>query len=893
MMTPEEWCAGAPEGLHWRLWGKARPDLGNAVPGHPLLYHLADVAVTAGLLVQSYLPLAMRRRLLGPLGLGDRDGIQFISWIVALHDYGKATPAFQSKSELGRLVRDGGLAFEVWPRDLDHGRVGLDLLSEAIRDRLGPLALPMARAVVAHHGAFPSDECLEPGNRQKGEGAWRHVQRLVLGEIDCVWSWPAAPKPDIEQDRTWFVLLAGVTCIADWVGSMVEYFPYQAPGQPLSEYALATSERAGKALAAVGLSQPQARNRLGFQQLFPQLSPWPLHEEADAVASELDGPSLVVVEAPMGEGKTEAALTIAEAGSFSTGCTGLFVGLPTQATANQMFGRLDRHLRSTRPDEITQLVLAHGEASLVDEFRKLVRAVYDPETGGDVRASSWFLSGKRALLASHAVGTIDQALFGVLRVRHGFVRLAGLAGKVVVLDEVHAYDTFTSTLLDRLVEWLSAMDCTVVLLSATLPSNRRIQLLESWRRGRGATGQVLVAGSAYPRLTICKGTETETRTFAPRSVSFEVAIERVDDDLEELVTSLLTEVRDGGCSGWICNTVARAQAVTEAVRTAAPDLAVLLVHARMLPEERRRRERQLLEWLGRSGQRPERCLVIGTQVLEQSLDVDFDWLRTDVAPMDLLLQRAGRLHRHQRSARPSRHRAPRLSVVMPAGSWHEADLGNIARVYLESSETLMRRTMRLLEGRAVLRLPDEIEALVEATYVLPDPPEFAKSMVACLLHHRESVAKREVAAWKQLLPSPADPDDFLADLQPDVRDDDDPSLHESLRAVTRLGPPSVDAVCLHVTESGLFLDEACTIAVDLETEPSRGLVDQLVRRAIGVTRPDVVAALLAEPTPKGWQRQPLLRFRRVLRFRGGVVEVGRSLLRLDAELGLVIARRER
>lgn len=891
MMTPEEWCADAPEGLHWRLWGKARPDVGEVVPGHPLLYHLADVAVTAGLLVDSFLPQAMRCRLLRPLGLGDREGIQLISWIVALHDYGKATPAFQSKSELARLLRDGGLSFGVRPGDLDHGRVGLDLLSEAIRHRLGPLALPMARAVVAHHGAFPSDECLGPGNRQKGEGAWRDVQRLLLGEIDLVWSWPEFPKADLAQDRTWFVLLAGVTCIADWIGSMVEYFPYQTPGQPLSEYALATSERAITALHAVGLSQSRNRKRLGFQQLFPKLSPWPLHEAADAVASELDGPALVVVEAPMGEGKTEAALTLAEAGSCASGCTGLFVGLPTQATANQMFGRVEQHLRGTRLDEITQLVLAHGEASLVDEFRKLVRAVYDPETGGDVRASTWFLNGKRALLASHAVGTIDQALLGVLRVRHGFVRLAGLAGKVVVLDEVHAYDTFTSTLLDRLVEWLSAMGCTVVLLSATLPSNRRLELLESWRRGRGAIGKGRVAASPYPRLTICKGTETHTRTFAPRSTSFEVGIERIDDDLDGLVTSLLAEIRDGGCAGWICNTVARAQAVMVAVRAAEPDLAVLLVHARMLPEERRRRERDLLAWLGRSGRRPERCLVIGTQVLEQSLDVDFDWLRTDVAPMDLLLQRAGRLHRHHRSTRPSRHRAPRLSVVLPTGSWHEADLGKIARVYIEYSETLMRRTLRLLEGRTQVRLPDEIEALVEAVYVLPDPPEFAGPMAECLARHRESVAKREVAARKHLLPSPSDPDDFLADLQPDVRDDDDPSLHASLRAVTRLGPPSVDAVCLHVRGGGIFLDEDCSIVVDVETEPSRGLVDQLVRRTIGVTRPDVVAALLAEPAPKGWQDQPLLRFRRVLKFRGGVVEVGRSVLRLDAELGLVISRR--
>jgi len=854
---------------------------------------MVDVAMTAELLVEHFVPIGLRNRLLAPLGIDEQDGVRFIAWIVALHDFGKATPAFQQKAELGRLAKTSGLVFDVRQKDLDHGRIGLDLLSEAIRDRLGDLALPMARAVVAHHGVFPSDADLEPGVRQKGDDAWREARRSILEEISRICPWSVAPTSEILSDRTWFVLLAGLTSVADWVGSMVAFFPYRAPSQALAGYSADSRERARHALREVGMVQARSSARLGFRQLFPELTPWPLHEIADRVASEMREPTLVVVEAPMGEGKTEAALTIAEAARSACGCTGLFVGLPTQATANQMFGRVERHLRRTRLDEITQLVLAHGEASLVDEFRKLVRAVYDPESGGEVRASSWFLNGKRALLASHAVGTIDQALLGVLRVRHGFVRLAGLAGKVVVLDEVHAYDTFTSTLLDRLVEWLSAMGCTVVLLSATLPSNRRWQLLEAWRRGRGATGQLHLVPAAYPRLTICRGTETETRTFSPRSTPFEVIIERADDDLEDLVGTMLEEVRDGGCAGWICNTVARAQAVMQAVQATTPELAVLLVHARMLPDERRRRERDLLAWLGRSGQRPERCLVIGTQVLEQSLDVDFDWLRTDVAPMDLLLQRAGRLHRHQRAARPARHCVPRMSVVMPTGAWHEADLGTVARVYMEYSETLMRRTMRLLEGRTHVRLPTEIEPLVEAVYVLPDPPASAEAMAACLAQHRESVSKREVAAKKHLLPSPCDPDDFLADLQPDVRDDEDPTLHASLRAVTRLGPPTVDAVCLHVRDGKLFLDVEGAVEVVLEAEPDRALVDLLVRSTISISRPEVVAALLAQPTPKSWARQSLLRFRRLLTFTGGVADVGRSSLRLDSQLGLVIGDRAR
>jgi len=304
-------------------------------------------------------------------------------------------------------------------------------------------------------------------------------------------------------DRTWFVLLAGVTCIADWVGSMVEFFPYQVPRQDLREYAEATQTRAQRALRAIGMGRTVGRGVPTFHQLFPGLDPWPLHREADRVAREVCEPTLVVIEAPMGEGKTEAALLIAEAARSSCGSTGLFVGLPTQATANQMFRRVETHLRRVCSDQVAQLVLAHGEASLVEDFRKLVRGIYDQEAGGDVRAGAWFLRSKRALLANHAVGTVDQALIGVLRVKHGFVRLTGLAGKVVVLDEVHAYDTFTSTLLDRLVGWLAAMDCTVVILSATLPSNRRRQLLEAWHRGRGSSGLAFVRSCWSETGTAC------------------------------------------------------------------------------------------------------------------------------------------------------------------------------------------------------------------------------------------------------------------------------------------------------------------------------------------------------------------------------------------------------
>ncbi|MBL8754830.1 MAG: CRISPR-associated helicase Cas3' [Planctomycetes bacterium] len=884
-----EWAKNAPPGLHWRLWGKARPQDGDHVPAHPLLYHMLDVAAVAVTLLDGRIPEALASRLRTPLALPGDSATNLLAWAIALHDFGKATPAFQAKSPVGMALSGSGLPFLVRPGDMDHGRVGLSLLEKAMNPQLGELALPVARAVAAHHGEFPANTCLDLSRRESGGEAWDRVRDHLRQELHDVLQPVALGSCNLSTDHPWFVLVAGLTSVADWIGSMVEYFPYEQPSLLAADYWLLAKRRAVSALDAVGLHRFPSANRRGFDELFPALTPWPLHTEADRIAAGLIEPALIVIEAPMGEGKTEAALTLAEAARSASGCGGVFIGLPTQATANQMLGRVERHLRANHLGEASQLVLAHGEASLVDSFRLLVRAVYDPEEGGDVHANTWFLKSKRTLLAGNAVGTVDQALLGVLRIRHGFVRLTGLAGKVVILDEVHAYDTFTSTLLDRLVQWLTAMGSTVVLLSATLPSNRRAELLAAWGRDDRSKEHPAMP-TPYPRIAVRTRSGLKYSTFSPRSSPVDVALVKEPDDLPQLVDTLLRQLRDGGCTGWICNTVGRAQAVTQAVRSADPNLQVLLLHARMLPPDRLARERTLLSWLGRDGQRPHRCLIVGTQVLEQSLDIDFDWLRSDLAPVDLLLQRAGRLHRHRRTGRPDAHASPRLSVVVPDGPWHEAPLDSIAPVY---SELVMRRTLRILEGRSSIRLPSDIEHLVECVYVTADPPEAANLLAPCMARHEQQSLADKASAKGRLMPRPDDPDDFLGDFLVTSRDDEDPALHESLRAMTRLGPPAVDAVCLHLIDGRTCLDAAGSQPIDLEREPTHASVDALVRCSVSISRPDIVAALLAQAPPGEWRKQPLLRHRRPLAFVRGIADIANCRLMLDEVLGLVIERRPR
>src|SRR5690606_38955586 len=191
-----------------------------------------------------------------------------------------------------------------------------------------------------------------------------------------------------------------------------------------------------------------------------------LQIETEKAIGSVAAPSLIIIESTMGDGKTEAALLITEALAPRLGQAGLYIGLPTQATANQMFCRVQGFLERNEAKR-TNLQLVHGDAALSERFEGLKLRGICAEADANVVAETWFCRSKRSLLANHAVGTVDQGLLGVLQTRHGFVRLFGLAGKTVILDEVHAYDTYTSELLDRLVAWLSVLGTTVVVLSAT------------------------------------------------------------------------------------------------------------------------------------------------------------------------------------------------------------------------------------------------------------------------------------------------------------------------------------------------------------------------------------------------------------------------------------------
>jgi len=612
------------------------------------------------------------------------------------------------------------------------------------------------------------------------------------------------------------------------------------------------------------------------------------------LADELHAPGFVLIEAPTGEGKTEAAFYLADHWNRALGQRGCYVAMPTQATANAMLGRFQDYLQAAYPDQTVNLHLLHGQAALSDEYQQLqhIRQVHDDDESGagEVVARGWFTYRKRGLLGPFAVGTVDQALLAVLRTKHVFVRLFGLANKTVILDEVHAYDTYTSTVLDRLLEWLAALGSSVILLSATLPSHRRAELLAAYGGKQAQPDE-----PRYPCITwTCEGTDGaatfEVERRAPLALSW------VDADLDALSCRLKDALTDGGCAACICNTVKQAQATYLALKDtlAGSDIELDLFHARFPFAERHQREQRTVSQFGKDddAQRPKKAILVATQVIEQSLDIDFDLMVSEVAPVDLLIQRAGRLHRHAHHERPQGLATPTLWLMRPPeDDTGLPDFGLSAYVY---SEYVLLRTWLQLSRRESILVPDDVSPLIEAVYTQECETaglssEFQARMSRAWVEQQERTDKLTLLAKGSILKRPRTRVPLSDMTWMKLADDEDPRIHPQLQAMTRWSDrPSIIVVFLYGSAEDCYLDAGHTQPITLQHEPDLEEAKTLVERSVSLGGRQLHEYFL-DAEVAGWRKNALLRHLRV----GYLDADGKCpgdgfVITVDPELGVIV-----
>ncbi|MET8028999.1 type I-E CRISPR-associated protein Cse1/CasA [Streptomyces avermitilis] len=759
------------------VWGKHERRTDEWLP---LWRHMADSGAVAGKLWDEWVPANVKALIAEVLPGGMDDARRLVVFLATAHDIGKATPAFACQVDgLGDRMRTAGLSmpyqkeFGTDRRMAPHGLAGQLLIQEWLSERYGWSSRASGQfAVVAggHHGTPPDHQQIHdlrlhprllrtPG---PSDAKWRSVQYELMDACvevadvgDRFPDWQSVRLPQSVQ-----VVVTAVVIVSDWIASSAELFPYDPSswsGDNSGE-----ERRLGAAWAGLDLPGPWAptqptQSAAGlFKDRFDLPDGAvirPVQEEAVGMARRMPAAGLLIIEAPMGEGKTEAAFAAAEILAARTGAGGCLVALPTRATGDAMFPRLLNWLEHLPSDGPRSVVLAHAKSALNDVWAGLLRAenrtiaAVEPDSAdtiaaaGKARRSSpsglhahqWLRGRKKALLASFAVGTIDQVLFAGLKSRHLALRHLAVAGKVVIIDEVHAYDAYMNAYLDRVLEWLAAYRVPVVLLSATLPAKRRRELAAAYAGQKPGADDVRtdVPDDAYPLITAAApGAPVLTaRPAAASGRRTEVELERLDDDSCLLAERLARDLRDGGCALVVRNTVDRVLETAERLRERFGAEAVTVAHSRFIAADRARNDAELLTRFGPDGDRPAGPhIVVASQVVEQSLDIDFDLLVTDLAPVDLMLQRMGRLHRHPRP-RPAPLARARCLVTgvdwQPSASNSAADadagppepVGGSLGVY-QGPHTLLRALAVLgphLDG-APLVLPDHISSLVQCAY---------------------------------------------------------------------------------------------------------------------------------------------------------------------------------
>ena len=680
---------------HSYFWAKTLPD---SKPGLAVIDHMLNVGQVA---------LAMAKASSGMLvrfGLTPEE----VAALAALHDLGKISPGFQRKCQTWLVINSLVEADRNWRWDAnmesDHGKVTHAALQNfLIAAGASRKAAQLLAAVLGgHHGRVnrPNARGYKPGKAmdENGSGIDWAAERNRHAQI--IWD---LFKPDTarltfddQSPALWW--LAGLTSVADWIGSDESFFPQDTPTN--------SAAAAQLTIDSLGFNAPTFIKDLSFEDIFG-FAPNAMQQQAMAA---ITGPGVYVIEAPMGLGKTEAALAVAYNLVCSGQARGIYFALPTQATSNRIHLRMNDFLTRVSPQTGSSRLI-HGNSWLMQVSQEINPA--STEDGGpqtqDARAGrDWFVSAKRALLAPFGVGTVDQALLGVVAAKHFFVRHFALAGKVVIIDEVHSYDVYTGTLVDRLVTSLEGLGCAVIILSATLSGQRRAKFIE----GPELTAYPLISGR-------CEGRPIESVTPAPPSArTVAVEFHQADTAMDQA----LALAESGGAVLWICDTVDTAQAQYRRFKETAPKgLKLGLLHSRFTFERRERLEEEWMTRLGTNGADRHGSILVSTQIVEQSVDLDADLIVSELAPTDMLLQRLGRLWRHSRPYRPCQQ--PRFIITSEEQSLEDlsrleapaitAALGAKAKVY---SPYVLLRSLEIWQKLSSLTIPTDIRSLIEATY---------------------------------------------------------------------------------------------------------------------------------------------------------------------------------
>lgn len=840
------------------FWAKTG-DKDSPTLGLSLVQHMLDAGSVAARLWDTWLAPGLQKQFSEHLHLSMEDTRALVCWLAATHDMGKATPEFSGQLD---ARRDENLAvyrqrieqqdFE-FPEDLvtpasslrcPHSKYSQSILIHLFTSNIEGMPRKVAETLAsisgAHHGT-PADYRSNSADLSnvilkrlspKWHATWQELYNITLKRFGASSALQQLARHGQAIPVSVQFCITGFVIMSDWIASNPDFFPMGTFGSAEQE------QRARIGWQALGLEQRwtaklDADPKTPAADLYASRFGWsnptlrPMQEVVVEAVRSMQSGGMMCIEAPMGQGKTEAGLIAAEFLAQATGRTGVAFAAPTQATSNALFDRVTEWVKYQtnhvaqehgEPVKPHSMFLGHSKNRFNKSYEALSKAdIFDESStpgqennrktlrpGTSLARHSWLSGTKKGLLSSFVVCTIDQVLMTALQARHVMLRYLGLASKVIIIDEVHAYDAYMSEYLSAALYWLGQMNAPVILMSATLPSDTRDDLMKNYAEGlkvrkkstsapkrnrfldlnanlsapQESSQNITPLDLDYPVIHTLtaedNGTPKKWKVEQPVEQT-EIELKLIDDSPKSVLNVLEPLANDHGCAAVICNTVGRAQEMHEFLRKQFGEEHVVLTHSRFTATHRAEQEELLVSKLGKKEHyskadgedslRPHRLIVVGTQVIEQSLDLDFDVMITDFAPVDLVLQRMGRLHRHDSRSSSERTPAYRKPVcyvrgVETFGSHNEApDFPRGSKAVYEPMILLSSYAQLLphFDGEPI-RIPADISPLVQKTYQENAPAEipsaWAEVFESAKQEHKKGKDQAKIRAEGYLLCAP-------------------------------------------------------------------------------------------------------------------------------------------
>ncbi len=749
------------------LWAKTNPY-------KTLLPHMIDAGCCAGVYLSAPASSALLSFLAEQWNVSSEETLNFVAYLVAMHDIGKATPQFQMQSD-DQLIRLRDSELKSILPDTKLPPVRHEYLSKRIATRIWK-SRAESRRIYDAYSCILSLHHQKPDESQRMKVSvhemWEYLQDEIESQIRDIFSFTGNLPVPRNMDPV-CIILTGITILCDWIASSG---PFDTLSLISDDYYHKSMAIAQNAVKQYGLIE---NNRIGeidsFQSLYPHItSPREIQKKCEIL---LPSAPLTIIEAPMGEGKTEAALYMAARYTDSKNKRGIYVALPTQATSNQMYSRFIGMLEESSGAHAR---LLHGTAFLMKGEAGEIQSEDSAE------AEKWLGSSRMGLLDENGVGTIDQAMGAVLKARFSVLRLLGLCNKALIIDELHAYDAYMSQIIESLLLWCKALSVPVVLLSATLQNSQKKRYLSCY-----IDTDLPAISENYPLITQVTEDKTVVQTDASASMQtdYEFKTKNFGQDEFKIAGFALEKISNGGCYCILANTVKHAQAIYRALQEMKdPETEILLFHARFTMERREKIEKECLEKFGKEKEqkRPGKAILVATQVVEQSLDIDFDGMISELAPIDLLLQRAGRVHRHRNRVRPQGMENPVIHIILPETEETtdpEKRYGPCGRVY---APFLLYNTEILLGAGRNIQVPQDVRSVINTVY--------------------EAVSEENMRVWQErafsqqlmeanakwvAFPPPQSEYFFPTQSHPEFEDVSiDDGFDPTARAVTRFGEPT-------------------------------------------------------------------------------------------------------